>query len=99
MENLNDKMPHETPEVLPVAAGFSPSMLVVGSLGVALLLFLGEHDTPLQRSWKDSTNFYTVLLITNRRKASSRGNALLLVGAPDAGKTALLSQVCQILPI
>ncbi|KAF9053014.1 signal recognition particle receptor beta subunit-domain-containing protein [Panaeolus papilionaceus] len=74
MENLNDKMPHETPEVLPVAAGFSPSMLVVGSLGVALLLFL-------------------VLLITNRRKASSRGNALLLVGAPDAGKTALLSQL------
>ncbi|PPQ63273.1 hypothetical protein CVT24_006798 [Panaeolus cyanescens] len=67
-------MTHATSEALPAVAGFTPSTLVIASLGVALFLILA-------------------LLITNRRKASSKGNALLLVGAPDAGKTALLSQL------
>jgi len=35
--------------------------------------------------------FLAIFFIFNRRKAGSRGNALLFVGPPDAGKTAILS--------
>jgi len=37
---MDDKLPHETPEVLPVAATFTPQTLALGSLVVALLLLL-----------------------------------------------------------
>ncbi|TFK42300.1 signal recognition particle receptor beta subunit-domain-containing protein [Crucibulum laeve] len=34
--------------------------------------------------------FIAILVFFNRRKSSSKGNALLLVGPPDAGKTSIL---------
>jgi signal recognition particle receptor subunit beta len=34
----NEKIPHETPEVLPLSATFTPQTLAIASLGVAVLL-------------------------------------------------------------
>lgn len=41
-------------------------------------------------------NFSLVFVTFYWRKSASRGNALLLVGPPDGGKTAILSTVSQL---
>jgi len=38
--------------------------------------------------------FVAIFIVFTKRRSSSRGNALLLVGPPDGGKTAILSTLC-----
>ncbi|KAJ6597059.1 signal recognition particle receptor beta subunit-domain-containing protein [Mycena vulgaris] len=60
------------PQVLPVAAGFTPRALTIASLSLAVVCL-------------------AILVLFTRRKSRKTGNVMLLVGPPDAGKTAILS--------
>ncbi|EDR03194.1 uncharacterized protein LACBIDRAFT_295266 [Laccaria bicolor S238N-H82] len=71
---MDQNRPFETPEVLPLAATFTPSTYLIASLSVAVL-------------------FLALLFFFNKTKSGSRKNALLLVGPPDAGKTAIFSKL------
>lgn len=79
-----------TPEVSPLVGSLSAANLGLLSLTIALFLFIG----PLHRVRliPRETNPDLVISYT-RGKSKSRGNALLLVGPPDSGKTAILSNV------
>ena len=47
--------------------------------------------------WHDKgADIQLVIVFVSRHRSASRGNALLLVGAPDSGKTAVLSTVRDI---
>ncbi|KAF7967204.1 hypothetical protein HWV62_35119 [Athelia sp. TMB] len=71
-----EHLPEKTPEAYPLVAGFSPQ-----TLGIASFLF-----AVLCLSVKSPLVFYL-----SKRKSGSKGTALLLVGPPDSGKTAILS--------
>lgn len=79
-----------TPEVSPLVGSLSAVNLGLLSLAIALFLFIGlflrVHLIPHEAN-SDLAISYT------RGKSKSRGNALLLVGPPDSGKTAILSNV------
>ncbi|KAG8217847.1 hypothetical protein J3R82DRAFT_6012 [Butyriboletus roseoflavus] len=79
-----------TPEVSPLVGSLSATNLGLLSLAIALFLFVGPfHRVHLVPREADSN----LVISYSRGKSKSRGSALLLVGPPDSGKTAILSNV------
>ena len=83
-------LPLGTPEVAPIVAMFTPQVLMIGSAILAIVLVACRFQ--LAYKWACLTLQSAVWALFNRT-ASKRGGDLLLVGPPDAGKTAILSQV------
>lgn len=81
-----------TPEVLPLVGSLSAANLGLLSLAIALFLLIGPFHRVLLIPHEANSD--TVISYA-RSKSRSRGNALLLVGPPDSGKTAILSNVSQ----
>lgn len=81
------------PEALSPASVFTPQVLVISSLAVAVILLASKHRE--RDSWNTPANAQScpVVAIISRRKSTSRGDSLLLVGPSDAGKTAIFSTV------
>lgn len=90
LHSMNDGQPHETPEVVSAVPKFTPLNLTIASFGAAFLFLAGLFHNSL--CWSSIKRFL-VLVILNRRRNKSRGNSLILVGPPDAGKTSILSSV------
>ena len=84
------------PEVLPFASSLGPQNLALAALAVAILLVSGELTTSFKppRITPRLTRVLKVLVLFTKRQSATKGNALLLVGPPDAGKSAILSAVC-----
>lgn len=79
-----------TPEVSPLVGSLSTANIALLSLAIALFLSVGpSHRVCLNAREADSN----LVVSFTRGKSKSRGNALLLVGPPDSGKTAILSNV------
>jgi hypothetical protein len=90
MDNSSSPVQDPAPEVSPLVTGVSSQTLTFASLSFAVLCLAGSRRpfTNCCGVW-----FLSAFVIFSRRKSGFRGNALLLVGAPDAGKTAILSTV------
>ncbi|KZT71307.1 P-loop containing nucleoside triphosphate hydrolase protein [Daedalea quercina L-15889] len=72
MVPAEDIVPEFEPQVLSPSSVFTPQVLVLSSLAVAVVLL-------------------AIIAIISRRKSTSKGDALLLVGPSDAGKTTIFS--------
>src|ERR1700721_101839 len=67
----------------------------IASTLLAALLLLARSCSHSAYLRQDGLTFPIVLILFNRRRSALRGNTLLLVGAPNAGKTAILTTVCS----
>ena len=88
--DAHDRIPLKTPEVIPLIAMVTSHSLIIGSAVFAVLLLAGIYF--LMHRVLSGLTVLSVWLFLNRT-SPKRGNHLLLVGPPDAGKTAILSQV------
>lgn len=79
-----------TPEVSPLVGSLSTANFALLSLAVALFLLVGAFLRVYLVSREADSD---IVISFTRRKSKSRGDALLLAGPPDSGKTAILSNV------
>ncbi|SRR6266540_2138214 len=88
-------VPLRIPDVASIVAMFTPQVLVLGSAILAIVLLARRFRSAYK--WASLTLQSAVWALFDRT-ASKGGGDLLLVGLPDAGKTAILTQVSTISP-
>lgn len=84
------------PEVLLPSSVFTRQTLVIASLSLGIVLLASQCSSAM--SYTMLAHLSSVFFILTRRRTSARGDAVLLVGPLDAGKTAILSTVRMLVP-